>query len=81
MKLNFIMKGECVMLDEYDFSKAIKNPYTKSTKKQITINIDVKTIEYFKNMSMETNIPYQTLMNLYLTQCATENKHLSLSFK
>ena len=68
------------MLDEYDFSKAKKNPYIKKAKKQITINIDVKTIEYFKKMSSETNIPYQTLMNAYLTQCANENKHLTLSF-
>ena len=75
------MKGDYHMLDEFDFSKAIKNPYVKNTKKQITINIDVRTIEYFKNMSAETNIPYQTLMNIYLTQCATENKHLTLSFK
>ncbi len=47
------------MLDEYDFSKAKKNPYIKNAKKQITINIDVKTSEYFKKMSSETNIPYQ----------------------
>jgi len=38
------------MLDEYDFSKAKKNPYIKNAKKQITINIDVKTLEYFKKM-------------------------------
>jgi len=58
------------MLDEYDFSKGIKNPYTKKLKKQITINIDEKSIEYFKSLSQTMGIPYQTLINMYLSDCA-----------
>jgi predicted DNA binding CopG/RHH family protein len=63
---------------EYDFSKAKRNPYAKLLKKQITIRLDSKTIEYFKALSNETGIPYQNLINLYLRNCAAENKKLSL---
>ena len=62
------------MRDEYDFSKAVKNPYAKKLKKQITINIDSNTIDYFKDLSSDTGIPYQTLINMYLTDCAKNNK-------
>ena len=41
----------CTMLPEYDFSNAKKNPYAKALKKQITINIDSNTIDYFKAQS------------------------------
>lgn len=68
------------MREEYDFSKAKKNPYAGKLKKQITINIDSETIEYFKSMSTETNIPYQTLINLYLSECVRDKKKLSVSF-
>ena len=69
------------MREEYDFSNAKKNPYAKKVKKQITINIDVDTIEYFKTQIEKTGIPYQTLMNLYLSDCATKNKQLQLSWE
>jgi len=65
------------MRKEYDFSKANKNPYAKLLKKQITIRIDKQTIDYFKELSTETGIPYQNLINLYLHNCAVENKKLS----
>lgn len=69
------------MKEEYDFSNAIKNPYAKKIKKQITINIDNDTIEYFKNQSESYGIPYQTLINLYLSDCVTNKKTLQLSWK
>ena len=68
------------MRDEYDFSKAVKNPYAKKLKKQITINIDSDTIDYFKRQSEDSGIPYQTLINLYLTDCAAQKKKLRLSW-
>ena len=68
------------MKDEYDFSGAKKNPYAGKLKKQITINIDNDTVEYFKRQSAITGIPYQTLINLYLTDCAAHNKQLQLSW-
>lgn len=68
------------MKEEYDFSNARKNPYAKKLKRQITINIDTDTIEYFKNQSEISGIPYQTLINLYLTDCATQKKQLQISW-
>ena len=68
------------MKAEYDFSKARKNPYTTKSKKQITINIDNNTIDYFKSQSEISGIPYQTLINLYLTDCAMKKKQLHVSW-
>ncbi|MBQ7227768.1 MAG: BrnA antitoxin family protein [Clostridia bacterium] len=69
------------MKTEYDFSNARKNPYTGKLKQQITINIDSNTIAYFKSMSEDSGIPYQTLINLYLTDCAKNNKHISIAWQ
>ena len=69
------------MKEEYDFSNARNNPYAKKLKKQITINIDVDTIDYFKTQSEISGIPYQTLINLYLADCAAEQKQLKLSWQ
>ena len=68
------------MRDEYDFSNAKRNPYAKKLKKQITINLDLETIEYFKAKSLESGIPYQTLINLYLTDCAQKGKNITISW-
>ena len=69
------------MREEYDFSKGQKNPYIKKQKKQITINIDSDTVDYFKEQADNTGIPYQTLINLYLSECALNEKRLELSWK
>lgn len=69
------------MREEYDFSHAAKNPYAKKLKKQITINIDTNTIGFFKSQALETGIPYQTLINLYLSECASQKRQLNISWK
>ena len=69
------------MRDEYDFSKAKKNPYAKALKRQVTIRLDEATIEYFKQMAEDTGIKYQTLINLYLRDCAQSERRLSLEWK
>ena len=69
------------MRNEYDFTNARKNPYTKNLKKQITININADTIDYFKHLSEESGIPYQTLINLYLTDCAQQKRELHIEWK
>lgn len=68
------------MKEEYDFSKARKNPYSNKLKKQITINIDTDTIDYFKSQSAFSGIPYQTLINLYLSDCAEQKKQLQINW-
>lgn len=69
------------MRKDYDFSKSRKNPYAKALKKQITIRIEEPTIDYFKGLSEETGIPYQSLINLYLRDCAQSKRKLSLNWK
>lgn len=69
------------MREEYDFSNAVKNPYTAKTKKQISINIDISTIDFFKQQAATTGIPYQTLINLYLADCAKNNRQLHTTWE
>jgi hypothetical protein len=71
------------MREEYDIKNLNprKNPYSKRLKKQITININVDTIDYFVKQSEQTGIPYQTLINLYLSDCADNKKELEILWK
>ena len=69
------------MRDHYDFSDSIKNPYSKKLKKQITIRIDEDTISYFKDMADDKGIPYQSLINLYLRDCAQAHRDLKLRWQ
>ncbi|MCR9297075.1 MAG: BrnA antitoxin family protein [bacterium] len=69
------------MRKEYDFSNAKRNPYAKRLKKQITIRLEEPTIEYFKELAEEMDLPYQTLINLYLRDCAESHRKLSLKWK
>lgn len=70
------------MRDEYDIKELNprKNPYSNRLKKQITININNDTILYFKEQSEKTGIPYQTLINLYLTDCAENKRELKMAW-
>ncbi len=58
------------MRAEYDFGHAVKNPYIKPKKTAVTIRLDQATVDYFKSLSREVSLPYQTLINLFLTDCA-----------
>ena len=69
------------MRKEYDFSAAKKNPYAAQLKKQITIRLDEKSITYFKSISEDVGIPYQSLINLYLRDCAASHRKLNLNWK
>ncbi len=65
-----------IMRDEYDIKKLNprRNPYAGKIKQQVTMNMNTSTVEYFKEMSSESGIPYQILINLYLDQCVKEKK-------
>ena len=58
-----------------------KNPYARELKKQVTIKLKPSTIAFFKNKSVETGIPYQTLINLYLDDCAARKKELDINWR
>jgi predicted DNA binding CopG/RHH family protein len=64
------------MKKEYDFSEARPGRLANKGKQQITIRIETDTISYFKELAQTTGVPYQTLMNLYLTECAHERRSL-----
>lgn len=70
------------MKKEYDIEKLNPraNPYARELKKQVTIKIAPSVIDYFKAQSVETGIPYQTLINLYLSDCANKKKKLNMSW-
>jgi len=70
------------MKKEYDLNRmrSRKNPYTTRLKKQITIRLDSKTIEYFKELARETGFSYQALINLYLKDCAENHKKLKVQW-
>jgi len=69
------------MRKQYDFTKARKNPYAAQLKKQITIRLDEDSIGYFKSISEQVGIPYLSLINLYLRDCAAHQRKLYLSWK
>jgi uncharacterized protein (DUF4415 family) len=69
------------MRKEYDFSNARKNPHALMLKKPITIRLDEDSVSYFKTISEEVGIPYQSLINLYLRDCSATHKKLNLSWK
>ena len=61
--------------------KAVKNPYAKILKKQITIRLNSSAIDYFKNMAKEVGIPYQVLIDSYLTDCAISKRRLNIKWQ
>ncbi len=71
------------MREEYDIEKLNprKNPYAAKLKKQITININNMAIDYFKQLAEETGVPYQTLINWCLTDCAVNGRRPDISWK
>jgi predicted DNA binding CopG/RHH family protein len=69
------------MRKEYDFSAAKKNPYAAQLNRQIAIRLDEEFITYFKNISEEFGIPYQSIINLYQRDCADAHRKPKLNWK
>ena len=69
------------MRREYDFSQARRNPYANRLKQSVTIRLDAEALAYFKGLAAKTGIPYQTLINLYLRDCAATGRKLALQWK
>ncbi len=64
------------MKKEYEFKNAIKNPYAKKLKKNITLFVDEDILDYFKNEEVNKDIPYQTLINLALKDYIDNKKKI-----
>ena len=74
-------RERCARREEYDFSKARKNPYPSQLKKQTTIRLHGASITYFKSISEDVGSPYQSLINLYLCECAMSKRKLDLDWR
>ncbi|MBI4605492.1 MAG: antitoxin [Planctomycetes bacterium] len=68
------------MRKEYDFSRAVKNPYAKRLLKQVRLRLEPSTVDYFRRLAAETGIPFQALINLFLRQCAAEERKPSVKW-
>jgi len=80
MNLNIIAGDH--MKEEYDLSKmkSRRNPFAKRLKKQVTLRMGSDVVDYFKQMSEDTGIPYQSLINLYLQDCVAVNRKLKMNW-
>jgi predicted DNA binding CopG/RHH family protein len=70
------------MRKHYDFDKmkGEKNPYVTHLKQPITMRLDKATVAYFKALAAELGMPYQSLINLYLRDCALHRKKLKITW-
>ena len=66
------------MREHYDFARmrGRKNPHARRLRESITIRLDRDSVAYFKGMAVETGVPYQTLINLYLRDCVERRRQL-----
>ncbi|MBQ4513942.1 MAG: hypothetical protein II969_13185 [Anaerolineaceae bacterium] len=62
-----------------DFSHAIRNPFAGRIKRQVTMNMNIKTLSYFQEMADQLGVPYQTLINLYLADCANNKRKITFT--
>lgn len=67
------------MRDEYNFSNSRPNPYVGRVRRPVTMNIDQANIDYFKEESSRTGVPYQTIINMFLTECREQERHLTFA--
>jgi len=50
-------------------------------KRSVTIRLDESTVEYFRDLAAELELPYQSLINLYLRDCAASGRRLSMAWR
>src|SRR5690606_42118832 len=72
-----------LMRSEYDPSemKSRLKPYAPKLKEPITMRLGEDVLEYFKGMTEETGVPYQTLINLYLRDCMTHGRKIDINWQ
>ena len=47
----------------------------------MTIRLDQTTVNYFKNLSEEMKMPYQTLISSFLAECAAKKMKPSITWR
>ncbi len=66
--------------DDFSKIKGRKNPYVKSLKQPVTMRLDREAVSYFKSIAEEMGIPYQSLINLYLRDCALHHRKFHMKW-
>ena len=61
--------------------KCIFRGALKYLKQPVTMRLDVDSVDYFKSLAEESGIPYQTLINLYLRDCAAKERKLNMKWR
>ncbi len=69
------------MRKEYNFSKGTKNSYSKQLKQSVTMRVDRAIVEYFKALASELDVPYQTLINLYLRDGVLSGRRPAMTWR
>ncbi len=64
---------------EVDFSDSVPNPYIGKVRRRVTMNTDDENIDHFKAEAARTDVPYQVIINMFLTECREQGKHLVFS--
>lgn len=62
-----------------DFSQSVPYPYAGRVRRRVTINIDAENIDYFKADAARTGAPYQTIINMFLTECREQGRRLTFA--
>jgi predicted DNA binding CopG/RHH family protein len=70
------------MKAEYDLSKMKSrlNPYASKLRRPVTMRLSEDVVAYFKGMAAEAGVPYQSLINLYLRDCITQNRKVQIAW-
>ena len=70
------------MKAQYDPSKlrSRQNPYASRLKKPVTMRLSEDVVEYFKAMADEADVPYQSLINLYLRDCLANSRKVQIKW-
>jgi len=66
-------------LEAWSLSKRL-HLYIKYLKQPVTMRLDSETVAYFKSIAEETDIPYQSLINFYLRDCAVNRRKLQMKW-
>ena len=71
------------MKQEYNLSEmqSRPNPYTDKLKKTVTMRLSADVIDYFKQMAESANMPYQSIINLYLRDCMAQHRQIDITWR
>lgn len=47
--------------------------------RRVTMNTDGENIDYFKAEAARTDVPYQVIINMYLTESRMQKRHLAVA--